>query len=91
MGITRQLNRDAQVLDALGFFSTRRKTQARCSKYFAERDVSLDKERSEPADYDLGWSQEDGGSADSVPDTSSHRMKLLPSDMNGPPFFENWG
>jgi len=75
----------------------------RCSRYYAERGneiptkanfgqrVSLDKERSEPADYDLGWSQEDGGSADSVPDTSSRRMKLLPSDMNGPPFFKNWG
>ena len=33
---------------------------------------------------------EDGGSADSVPDTSSHRCRLLlPSDMNGPPFFRN--
>ena len=38
-----------------------------------------------------GWkAREDGGSADSVPDTSSHRCRLLlPSDMNGPPFFWN--
>src|SRR5580658_7761481 len=34
---------------------------------------------------------EDGGSADSVPDTSSHRCRLLlPSGMNGPPFFRNF-
>ena len=30
----------------------------------------------------------EGGSADTVPDTSLHRSRLLlPSDMNGPPFF----
>lgn len=37
-----------------------------------------------------GWPHEDGGSADSVPEISSHRCRLLPpSDMNGPPFFRN--
>jgi hypothetical protein len=40
-------------------------------------------------DYGRQRPYEEGGSADSVPDTSSHRCRLLlPSDIYGPPFFE---
>jgi hypothetical protein len=58
------------------------RTRIRELSIFPARDLAQEK------NYNRGRPYEDGGSANSVPDTSSHRWGLLlPSDMNGPPFF----
>jgi hypothetical protein len=43
-------------------------------------------------DYGRERPDEEGGSADLLSDNSSHRcILLLPSDINGPPIFQNFG